>query len=180
MRKPLRVGLIGLAGSGKDTAAAALVAAGWQRVAFADQVRRFVEAANPQIGNCTLADLVAGLGWEQAKREIPAVRRTLVEFGQAARHVLGSDVWLNAALNQTTSDRTVYTDVRFPNEAEAMTFTVRIVRPGVDIPQDPADRSAAGLPADFTIVNNSTKTRLQRQLVDVLTSVGIDMSAMLP
>lgn len=44
------VGLCGYAGSGKDEAAKALTAIGWQRVAFADAVREVALAINPIVG----------------------------------------------------------------------------------------------------------------------------------
>ena len=64
------------------------------------------------------------------------MRRLLQDVGVSARHHLGEDVWINAALSTPTeSDGLVITDVRFINEANAIKARGgeiwRVMRPGV-------------------------------------------------
>lgn len=109
------VGLAGYAGSGKDTAASALIGIGYQRRAFADPLKQ----------------LAATIGWDGHKDDHG--RKLLQDLGVGCRQVLGVDVWVNA-LFDTATGPIVVTDVRFPNEVEAIAnrngVVVRITRPG--------------------------------------------------
>jgi hypothetical protein len=136
------IGLSGYARSGKDTAAAALVLDGWQRVSFADVLRNFLYAVNPVImssalfGTTRLAEYVDTFGWEKAKDDVPEVRALLQRVGtDAGRNILGENVWIDAALSGLEPDGSyVVTDCRFPNEAQAIRdrggYVFRITRPG--------------------------------------------------
>ena len=150
------VGLAGYAGSGKDTAAEALVGLGWERVAFADRIKAVAAAA---------------FGWNGEKNE--AGRRLLQDLGFAARLYLGSDVWVRAALEHA-GPRPVVTDVRFPAEAKAIKdsggIVVRIDRPGVGpVNDDHSEVALDGWSYDARIVNDSTVEELHDQIVNVLT-----------
>ncbi len=135
------VALHGFARAGKDTAARGLIEAdGFTRVAFADAIREALYQANPYVpsllGVTHLRDLVDEYGWEQAKADAE-VRRLLQEVGQAMRDVAGEDVWLRAALKRAreVDGPVVFTDTRYPNEAQAVRalggIVLRIDRPGV-------------------------------------------------
>ncbi|MGW2863105.1 deoxynucleotide monophosphate kinase family protein [Streptomyces sp. NPDC001205] len=126
---PRLIGLSGAARAGKDELGRALVERGWQRKAFADKVRDFLYQINPWLpddeinGSYQLADEVDRYGWEQVKEGHPAVREALQRCGtEAGRHVLGPDVWVNALFQdeQDWDAPVVITDVRFPNEAQAI------------------------------------------------------------
>lgn len=164
------IGLTGLAGSGKDEAAKALVAQGWKRDAFADRMRTALLALNPIIafdverygpetGECIvmerLAVIVERLGWDRAKREYDEVRRLLQKFGtEAGREIHGEDCWVDALFADWDALRSplVVTDVRFNNEANAIRArggkVVRITRPGVE-PLPGNHASEAGVSASF-------------------------------
>jgi hypothetical protein len=124
---PHLIGLSGRARHGKDTAAAALVEhRGFTRYAFADRMKAYLYALDPQVvldlsdwphvmkaapkspardrlhGRriARLSDLVDGLGWEIAK-EIREVRRLLQALGtEAGRAILGEDVWVDATFRE--------------------------------------------------------------------------------
>jgi dephospho-CoA kinase len=113
------IGLSGFAQSGKDTVAERLVTEhGFERIAFADPIRKMIYAMNPKINGNPLDELVDDYGWDVAKKN-PEVRAMLQQFGYSARVYLGEDVWVAAALRKMSdkSKRYVITDVRFLNEA---------------------------------------------------------------
>lgn len=157
------IGLIGHAGSGKDTVAAHLVRHGFARVAFADPVRDVLLSINPLVtrDGLRLRDLVAAHGWDTAKRQFPEVRELLQGLGAGVRDSLGEQVWLEHALRRLDALRgpVVVTDVRYHNEAHALRsrgFTlVWVQRPGVG-PAN-AHPSETGIPtelADVVLTND--------------------------
>lgn len=188
------IGLIGKKRSGKDTFAQALP--GYTRVAFADPLREALLAEDPFVpirGTLQrllpmepgvqastwvrVSKLVQAVGWEVAKDKVPEVRRLLQTYGRAIR-AIDPDFWLRAGIAkiEAIEGDVIVTDVRFPNEAQAITeldgTLVRIVRPGVQ--DDDTDESEVALddyPADVLVRNASTLEELQekaRTVADVL------------
>lgn len=140
------LGLNGYARSGKDAAASVLVAEGWQRLAFADVLRDMAYAIDPyvlvggysQTDFVRLTTLVDNEGWDRAKERYHDVRRLLQRLGtEAGRDILGKNIWVNTAFNRIEPGvpGVVFTDVRFPNEADRIKAAggqvVRIVRTGI-------------------------------------------------
>lgn len=123
INSPKIIGFCGYPGSGKDVAAEFLVARGWQRVAFADPLRKMALAIDPWIcdmhGRERLSDLVKLNGWLEVKK-LPEVRRLLQYIGtQAVREIIGPNTWVDIAVRSMEPCRSVViTDVRFANEAE--------------------------------------------------------------
>jgi hypothetical protein len=182
----LLIGLSGYAGSGKDEAAAALVVGGWRRDAFADRLRSFLYALDPwvtvsvDVGVARLSKLVDAYGWDRAKRTFPEIRRLLQRCGtEAGRQVLGAQVWVNALMNDfdPENEALVVTDVRFPNEADAIReaggVLVRIERPGVGPHTDPggwvheSDVALDHYDFDVTVKNDGTIEELHDRLLSV-------------
>ena len=183
------VGLAGYAQSGKDTVAKILEPQGFERIAFADGLREFAYALNPVVpierGKFTgplvfehrrLADVVVSLGWERAKTDLPEVRQLLQRLGtEAGRAILGSNVWIDLALRDVKpGGRYVVTDVRFPNEYEAIKArggeVWRVVRPGTGAANGHASESAlADHKFDRVIVNDGTRVDLRRNVTSVFT-----------
>lgn len=171
------VGLTGFAGSGKDTAAAGLVAAGWTRQAFADPVRAMALAIDPWIfmgaRNLRLSFLVGNFGWDEMKRHAD-VRQFLQRLGtDAVRAHLGEDAWVRAfdrARNRSVD--TVATDVRFPNEALHIRrhggIVIRIDRPGVGPVNGHASENIGAFEVDATVVNDGTPEELQARVVGIV------------
>lgn len=115
------IGLSGYAQSGKDTVAELLcLNYGYNRVSFADPMREALMRLNPVINSQPLACLVDDYGWDVAKSN-PEVRRLLQVFGtEVGREMFGQDFWVDLAFKQSPQERVVFTDVRFPNEAQAI------------------------------------------------------------
>lgn len=123
------VGFIGYMGAGKDTAAKALLdLGGWSQINFADEVKAMLYDLNPYIGDpddgepTSLQAVINMWGWDDAKREIPAVRTMLQRLGTECLRARDPDFWLNAWKKKAhhTEQNIVATDVRFENEADAI------------------------------------------------------------
>lgn len=152
-----KIGLIGYAGSGKDTVADHLVRHGFARVAFASPVRDVLLSINPLVtrDGLRLRDVVEAHGWDTAKRQFPEVRELLQGLGAGVRDSLGESVWVEHALRRLDAlpGPVVVTDVRYRNEALALRsrnfLLAWVQRPGVgpanahpsetDIPTELAD-----------------------------------------
>ncbi len=163
------LGFAGLAGVGKDTAAAHLVERrGYERRAFADPMRTALYALDPLVrvhgSQHRLTALVDTLGWDQAKRGVPEVRRLLQRFGtEVGRTMWGDDFWIDQALRGVApGDRIVVTDVRFPNEGDAVRAlggrVVRIDRPGAGLggAEGAHESEAHEIAADAVVVNDGS------------------------
>lgn len=135
------IGLLGPKRSGKDTVAERLVQKhGFERVAFADALKRAAWDINPYVrGDIRLQDYVHSVGWEVAKT-LPEVRRFLQTLGVAMRDHVHPDTWINVVRHRLedaswAGDSVVVTDVRFPNESRLIVslggFLVRLERPGL-------------------------------------------------
>lgn len=158
-RKPL-IGLSGYAKSGKDTAAQALTAIGWQRLAFADAVRESLLAIDPVVEHehARVSELVNDIGWDDSKK-IGEVRQLLQRTGtEAGRNIHGPDCWIDIVAKQLIGQPTVITDCRFANEFALIRqrggIVVQVVRPGVGPVNEHVSEQ---LPEpDLRIVNNGT------------------------
>lgn len=137
------VGFCGLAGSGKNTAAAFLQEYGYNCIAFADPLREALLRLDPiviashgksgispssglPITWCNrLSKLVDAVGWDEAKKSSD-VRTLLQVFGtEIVREMFGYDAWVDLA-QQRMEDMVLdglnakfaITDLRFSNELD--------------------------------------------------------------
>lgn len=174
------IGLCGYAQSGKDSIADYLTRhRGFYRLAFADALKGLALDTNPWIatasGHRRLADIVADIGWEFAKRN-PEVRQFLQDLGVGVRNRIGDDTWLGVVQRgEPWYSRLVITDVRFPNEAEwikQVGLLVRVERPGVGPVNGHVSESAiAHIMPDAIVQNDGTLDQLHdrvRRLMDQL------------
>jgi hypothetical protein len=183
------IGLTGYGYTGKDSVGLVLIRRGWHRIAFADNVRALALEANPIIGASgvgrpiRLADEVEAEGWDEAKKS-PEVRRTLQAIGTGVRKVLGETSWIEAAMRdldipgldllwEEGSAGVVVTDIRHPNEAEAIRSRggkiVRVHRPGVGpINGHETEAGPDLIAADWSIVNEGTLADLDRAVDSTL------------
>jgi hypothetical protein len=151
---PRIVGLAGYAGSGKDLSANILCDRfNYERRGFADALKA----------------LATTIGWDGRKDDTG--RRLLQELGVGARDVLGADVWVDALMRDLPG-RVVITDVRFPNEVEAIWdrggVVVKVVRPGVGPARGHVSETAIDHLALPIVVNDGDVFDLHAALLDVL------------
>jgi hypothetical protein len=151
------IGLIGLAGSGKDTAAKALISLGYMRYAFADRVK----------------NLAWRFGWDGNKDE--RGRALLQNIGMAGRQY-DPATWIKYVElmieHETDLELIVFTDVRFQNEADYVRsiggIIVRIVRPGIISGNHESELKQADIPADIEIVNDGTIEDLHNKIRNLI------------
>lgn len=187
------IGLIGKKRTGKNHTARLLGRFGYREAAFADPLRDMAVAIDPVIGwdrftdrPIHYTDALNRYGYEAAKERFPEFRRFLQRLGTEGvretlgekyglRELLGDDVWIVLAEKRIDSsdERLVFTDVRFPNEAELIRrkggATVRVVRP--DLPpstdEHPSEIALDDYEPDATLHNDSTPAGLS-EAVDAL------------
>lgn len=148
------IGLIGLAGSGKDTAAEALWGRNFQRVAFADRVK----------------NIAFEFGWDGLKDE--RGRKLLQDIGMAGRAYKES-IWIDYVDEEAVGFGShVFTDVRFRNEADYIRglggIIVRIVRPGIISGNHESELKQSEIPADIEIVNDGTIEDLHNKIRNLI------------
>ncbi|MFH9802805.1 hypothetical protein ACH4M0_11265 [Streptomyces albidoflavus] len=176
------IGLIGRAQSGKDTVGARLSQRyGYQRVAFADQLKRAALRIDPLIVNHIdvperLSAIVGRVGWDTAKVMHPEIRRILQHVGQTVRE-LDSGFWIRHTYPALRAAErlnlpVVVTDVRYPNEAAALRdwgfHLIRVTRPGTDTPGAHTSETALDdWRTSLTISNSGTLADLNN-IVDSL------------
>lgn len=136
------IGLSGWARSGKDTVANYLVEKhGFVRVSFADQMRTALYNLDPYVDlngyRVSLKVAVDMMGWEELKSQSGDIRGLMQRMGtEVGRKLWGEDFWVQAAMKSLPlSGNVVFSDVRYPNEAEAIQKSGgevwRITRDGV-------------------------------------------------
>jgi hypothetical protein len=179
------VGLSGYARSGKNTVGDVLVNRfGYTQKAFADPLRQAVLNLNPIVheahgmGAMRVADVVSEFGWDRAKEIYPEVRVLLQRMGtEVGRKLFGEDFWVLAAFKDVCP-KAVFTDVRFPNEANAIKLlggTVwRIERPGyAPVNTHPSETALDDWCFDEVIQNSGNLHQLAEQVVDICERRGI-------
>ena len=163
------IGVSGYAQSGKDEIAKVALEYGFERAAFADTLREALMALNPLIGvSAYLNDFVTMLGWEEAKRKSPEIRRLLQRMGtEAGREIFGKNIWVNKTLgNLDPAKHYIITDVRYQNEAEAIRDLGgqmwRVVRPGTGpVNKHKSEVDLDKYKFDFTIKNDGDLENLE-------------------
>lgn len=168
------LGLAGRKGSGKDTAAAALLGAPYNaiRVAFADKVK---EIARDLYG-LTEAQLFGDLKEVRDPRYGLTPRFILQRLGTEVARSIYPDTWVRYLMEVEIPRRVphlgfaVVTDVRFPNEVRAIHdaggLVFRIDRPSLGPPADvhASEVEIERLMVDRVIVNDGTVEDLHAKL----------------
>lgn len=170
------IGFTGLKGSGKDTAGAYLVEKyGFTRISFADKLKQSAAACfgiNPgawdHLKNKTNAFVEVKIYIDPLPTEVASitVREFLQRYGtEAHRDIFGPDFWVKEALNFDWSEGDyVFTDVRFPNEAEAIKerrgYVIQVTRKGSVKDTHASEIDLPSALIDGKIANNGTKEKM--------------------
>lgn len=122
------IGLSGWARSGKDTVADYIIEKyGFTKAAFAQPIREALVRLNPKItvggfNQASLATAVKSFGWESLKDVSVDVRPLMQRLGtEVGREMFGDDFWVETALDRIPDgSKVVFSDARYPNEADAI------------------------------------------------------------
>jgi hypothetical protein len=163
------LGLSGWARSGKDTVADYLVEnEGYTKVSFSAPMKEAMYRLNPRITvnevqNTALRVGVDVYGWEGLKERSPDIRGLLQRFGtEVGREMFDENFWVDYALNSIEDgSKVVISDVRYPNEADAIRElggkVFRVERNGVFAANEHASEHALdGYKFDGKIENNGS------------------------
>lgn len=167
------IGLHGLPRSGKDTIASILhTEYGFRRISFADPLK---EAAALCLGRPLNETHGIGYDREQVMPEWGfSMRWFLQRFGtECLRDQIREDFWIQRAaieLDRTTAAGVVFTDVRFPNEAEFIIrrggCLVEVLRP--EALAASGHTSDQHIDCDLSVNNNGTLEDLKFACVNLL------------
>jgi len=140
-------------------------------------------------GYARVQELVDKYGWDHVKVEYPEVRELLQRLGtEVGRELYGESFWVDRVMSQIESDRAVkprghetawsnfvITDVRFPNEYEAVRNAggqvFRIERPGVGAVNNHASEQV--LPYDIMVHNTGDLDHFRRAVL-AAASLSVD------
>lgn len=164
------LGLVGKKQSGKDTAYEALKAQYGKAVARLS----FADALKLEICEHLRADI----DLLNTNKNLPPIRKLLQNYGEWRRSQC-EDYWLKKAEGVTWPKEVqlvVVTDCRFLNEAEWIRSKkgklVRIYRPDLVTEDTHASEVEQDkILVDYTIWNDQTKLRLEKQIVDAVRNV---------
>jgi len=179
------IGLAGWARSGKDTFANHLVLnKGYTKIAFAEPMREALVRLNPtiEVGNFKLAKLATAVnvfGWEELKGLSPDIRGLMQRLGtEVGREMFGENFWVEQTMKRVAgvSGDCVVSDVRYPNEAQAIRdaggLVIRIERIGVDAPNGHSSEHALeNFNYDLVLYNNSGVAEFIASADSALTTV---------
>lgn len=173
------IGLSGKAGAGKDTLGAKLIhICGFERAAFADPLKR----ACRDVFGLTSAQLYGAEKetldpyWQRTPRDL------LQRVGVALREAVAPDVWVKATMRELATRphaEWVITDVRFPNEADAVKaaggYVVRIERPGAALLAGAAaahvsETALDGYAFDAKVINDGGLGELEAKALELFTT----------
>jgi hypothetical protein len=175
------IGFSGWARSGKDTAAEHVIKNyGYSKASFAEPIRQALYNLNPSIdvgesNKASLATTVRLLGWEELKTLSVDVRPLMQRLGtEVGREMFGDNFWVDSALDRVLDgSKVVFTDVRYPNEADAIKALggqiYRINRDGVGPANEHASETALNDYAfDDRIDNSGSVEELYAQVDRVI------------
>lgn len=192
------IGLTGVARSGKDTVGKILMEYGFNRYGFADKLKDLAFQANPLVNSppigfgelSFLSGLVTSYGWEKAK-ENDFVRQFLQNLGVGARKVFGENFWVDQVISDITEKYGVYTsglgtktvqsnivitDVRFDNEAKAISgiggLVIKVDRGLPPLNLHVSEKGLSPNLIDGTIYNTGSLEELENSVKEMLNFLG--------
>jgi rhodanese-related sulfurtransferase len=175
------IALVGLRRSGKDTAARALIDAGYENVKFADVLKAMLRTylAFRGMPPCQVEAVIEG---EMKERPLAVFGGKSARFAMQSlgtewgRDLIYPDIWVDAAMDRARQfGRVVVTDCRFPNEYAAVKVNggtvIKITRPGTTVDSHPSESLIASLPYDFEIVNDGSIELLHQRITHLVSNL---------
>lgn len=179
------IGLVGKAGSGKDTVGQMIIDAipAYERVAFADIMKESI-AALFGITVDKVNKLKNGNGriWlYDGDRLITSLtmRSFLQRYGtEAHRDTIGENFWIDRLAEKIGNPfNYVFTDVRLQNEIDYVRMhdghIIHVVRPGQDVGDKHSTENTVVSGKKYTIVNNTTLKNLRLIVRDILRDMDV-------
>lgn len=177
------IGISGKKGSGKDTFFSLLNKIASQRGVnfenrkFADALKQICSIlSGKSIEYFTDRELYG----EKIKSFNMTSRELMQKLGtEVLRDNFDSDIWVKTLFNQyRRNSNWVITDVRFPNEANAIKYRGgTLIRLERDLGDNDEHRSEIALDGykgfDYIIDNNGTLEKFKKNVIDVVTDIGI-------
>ena len=175
------IGLTGLAQSGKDTVADYLVSRhGFEKKSFADPLKQVLRDMDPILGYditapgflITVTQALERFGETAVKNTYPRYRKYLQMLGTEGIRKIDPEFWINAAAQTLEeSGRYVFTDVRFPNEADfigsnrgTLWQVERHLATKANTDQHSSETWAGRMHEDFLIYNNGSMDKLYNEI----------------
>jgi ABC-type dipeptide/oligopeptide/nickel transport system ATPase component len=162
------IGVIGHAGSGKDT--------------VADLIRDLCRDKHVTVARTSLATPIKDVawrtfGWDGEKDE--KGRQLLIDLGMAGR-AYDRDVWLDQGVRNLTwqnAQINLIPDIRFENEADYI-FThggilIRVIRDSVEPMSHESERQLDDYLTPITLTNNGTIEELKAELYSELERINL-------
>lgn len=174
----LIIGIHGVAGAGKDTAAVPFLEHGYRKVSFADAIK---DALNSMMG--WHHAMWENREWKETPQPLLGMspRDMALSLGTTwGRDTVDPDIWIKLAIAKADQIPAVIPDVRFENEAQAIRdaggVIIEVVRPDNPFPKI-NHKSEVRLPPeliDFSIINNGSVDDLHQKIENLFE--GLDAS----
>lgn len=183
------IGLTGAAGVGKDTVADYLVTRhGFEKKSFAAPLKHIMLQQDPIIGMdlyfpgqpVHLSEAIKRYGEDGVKQVYPLYRRYLQRLGTEGIREIDPEFWIKAAFKHldTQEGRYVFTDVRFPNEADSIggsrgsLWQIEGPRRRMGTAAHSSEDWAGRLGEDYLIMNNGSMDKLYAEVDYALSFEG--------
>lgn len=174
----LVLGITGLKGSGKDTAAAALLETGeFVNIKFADALKDMLRSLlRMSYNDATVERLIEGDLKETPCRalDMKTPRYAMQTLGtEWGRNLISDSLWVDTTLTRIRAAKkhVVVTDMRFQNEFEALKAigakTVRVERGIVNTDLHPSETYIQEMPVKLVLHNNGTIEQLRESMLQI-------------
>jgi hypothetical protein len=178
------IGLTGYARVGKDSTADFMVRDyDYVKMSFADPMRKALVTLDPiiRLGESMpvhLSQVLPSMTWDELKAESPDIRPLMQRLGtEVGRNMFGENFWVNLAMAEAEKlENVVFADVRFKNEADAISeaggIIIRVSREGFGPANEHvSETDMDDYPVDYVINNSSNLDKLSAKVNVLLASL---------